>query len=165
MRWLGGWRSRKCSTRPAGSPACARSAAGLCIPGGGVYPRTGWTTQAEEPKGAAINAQRAGDIVTRRGQPHVYVPLRGPSTRNQRVWPPGPLVEGNARTGTWQMLAPRAENRCAVFGSNDLFSAVGWGGGRVDPGGDYAWTLWRPYQCCQREGQVFISDINWTSFP
>ena len=31
---------------------------------GGVYPRTGWTTQAEEPKAAAINAQRAGDIVT-----------------------------------------------------------------------------------------------------
>ena len=30
---------------------------------GGVYPRTGWTTQAEEPKAAAINAQRAGDIV------------------------------------------------------------------------------------------------------
>jgi len=24
---------------------------------GGVYPRTGWTTQAEEPKAAAINAQ------------------------------------------------------------------------------------------------------------
>jgi integrating conjugative element protein (TIGR03756 family) len=132
---------------------------------GNVYPRTGWTTQAEEPKGAAINAQRAGDIVTRTGQPHVYLPLTGPFVIDQRVWPPGPLVEGNARTGTWQMLAPRPENSCAVFGSNDLFSAVGWGGGRVDPGGDYAWTLWRPYQCCQREGQVFITDINWTSFP
>ena len=82
-----------------------------------------------------------------------------------RVWPPGPLVEGHARTGTWQMLAPRAESSCAVFGTNDLFSAAGWGGGRVDPGGDYAWTLWRPYQCCQREGQVFITDINWTGYP
>ena len=132
---------------------------------GGVYPRTGWTTQAEEPKGAAINAQRAGDIVTRIGQPHVYLPLTGPFAVDQQVWPPGPLVEVNARTGTWQMLAPRAENSCAVFGTNDLFSTVGWGGGRVDPGGDYAWTLWRPYQCCQREGQVFITDINWTSFP
>lgn len=132
---------------------------------GGLYPRTGWTTQAEEPKGAAINAQRAGDIVTRTGQPHVYLPLTGPFVIDQQVWPPGPLAEVNARTGTWQMLAPRAENSCAVFGTNDLFSAVGWGGGRVDPGGDYAWTLWRPYQCCQREGQVFITDINWTSFP
>ena len=132
---------------------------------GGLYPRTGWTTQSEEPKGAAINAQRAGDIVSRSGQPHIYLPLQGPYTAHMQVWPPGPLVEGNARTGTWQMLAPRAENSCAVFGTNDLFSVVGWGGGRVDPGGDYAWTLWRPYQCCQREGQVFITDINWTSFP
>jgi hypothetical protein len=30
---------------------------------GSVHPRTGWTTQAEESKAAAINAQRAGDIV------------------------------------------------------------------------------------------------------
>lgn len=132
---------------------------------GGLYPRTGWTTQAEEPKGAALNAQRAGDIVTRQGQPHVYLPLMGPYASHQQVWPPGPLVEGNARTGTWQMLAPRADASCAVFGTNDLLSVAGWGGGRVDPGGDYAWTLWRPYQCCQREGHVFITDINWTSYP
>ena len=55
---------------------------------GGVYPRTGWTTQAEEPKAAAINAQRAGDIVTRTGQPHIYVPITGGSSSRQRVWPP-----------------------------------------------------------------------------
>ena len=46
---------------------------------GGVFPRTGWTTQAEEPKAAAINAQRAGDIVTRSFQPHIYVSLSGAS--------------------------------------------------------------------------------------
>ena len=44
---------------------------------GSVYPRTGWTTQAEEPKAAAVTAQRAGDIVTRAGQPHLYSPLTG----------------------------------------------------------------------------------------
>ena len=88
---------------------------------GGVYPRTGWTTQAEEPKAAAINAQRAGDIVTRAGQPHVYVALSDdpymfgdlisivddwvdegfgelvnhwyPVFSGEKVWPPGPLVE------------------------------------------------------------------------
>ena len=53
---------------------------------GGVYPRTGWTTQAEEPKAAAVTAQRAGDIVTRAGQPHIYTPLTGPSPgRSARV--------------------------------------------------------------------------------
>ena len=160
---------------------------------GGVYPRTGWTTQAEEPKAAALNVQRAGDIVTRAAQPHVYVALSGdsylhndvttildnwvrvgrgglvnrwvPSFSGQKVWPPGPLLEGEPRTGTWQMLVPRLEASCRVFGTNDLASAAGWGGGRVDVGGDYAWNLWRPYQCCQRRGQVFLGDVNWIAYP
>jgi integrating conjugative element protein (TIGR03756 family) len=132
---------------------------------GSVHPRTGWSTQAEEPKAAAMNAQRAGDIVTRAGQPHVYIPLTGPSSGSQRVWPPGPLVEKDARTGTWQMLAPRPETSCDVFGTNDLVGLAGWGGGRVDSAGDYAWNLWRPYQCCSRRGQWFLFDINWIAYP
>ena len=70
---------------------------------GGVYPRTGWTTQAEEPKAAALNAQRAGDIVTRTGQPHVYVPVTG-SSGFGKVWPPGPLVEKDRTTGTLSLI-------------------------------------------------------------
>jgi integrating conjugative element protein (TIGR03756 family) len=132
---------------------------------GGVYPRTGWTTQAEEPKSAAINAQRAGDIATRTLQPHVYVPINGSSSSDQRVWPPGPLVEGEPATGEWQMLLPKAEPSCAVFGTNDLASVNGWGGGRVDPEGDYAWNLWRPYSCCKKEGESFLFDINWINYP
>lgn len=132
---------------------------------GGVYPRTGWTTQAEEPKAAAINAQRAGDIVTRTAQPHIYLPITGSSGSGQRVWPPGPLLEKDHRTGTWQMLVPRSETSCSVFGTNDLATLTGWGGGRVDRAGDYAWNLWRPYKCCQRRGQWFLFDIDWTSYP
>ncbi len=131
---------------------------------GGVYPRTGWTTQAEEPKAAAINAQRAGDIVTRIGQPHVYVPVTG-SSGSGRVWPPGPLVEKDRGTGTWQMLVPRVESSCKVFGTNDLASLTGWGGGRVDRAGDYVWNLWRPYQCCRRRGQWFLFSIDWMAYP
>lgn len=160
---------------------------------GGVHPRTGWTTQAEEPKAAAINAQRAADIVTRASQPHIYLPLSAssyvsnyrtsivdnwvedgegdpvnqwePSFAGQRVWPAGPIQEKNARTGTWQMLAPRPERSCNVFGVNDLASASGWGGGRVDRAGDYVWTLWRPYQCCRRRGQAYLHSINWMAYP
>ncbi len=131
---------------------------------GGVYPRTGWTTQPEEPKAAAINAQRAGDIVTRSGQPHVYIPVSG-SASSMKVWSPGPLVEKDRTTGTWQMLLPRSDSSCNVFGTNDLASLTGWGGGRVDPGGDYVWNLWRPYKCCQRKGQWFLYDIDWMSYP
>lgn len=132
---------------------------------GSVHPRTGWTTQVEEPKAAALNAQRVGDIVTRTGQPHIYVPLRGTGIGSQRVWPPGPLYEQDARTGTWQMLAPRAEASCGIFGTNDLADLTGWGGGRVDAAGDYVWNLWRPYQCCNRRGQWFLFDINWIAYP
>ena len=132
---------------------------------GSVFPRTGWSIQAEEPKAAALTAQRAGDIVTRARQPHVYQPLKDPKPNDQRVWLPGPLREGDAGTGTWQMLSPRTDADCAVFGVNDLASGAGWGGGRVDAAGDYVWNLWRPYECCEREGQMFLLDINWTEFP
>lgn len=132
---------------------------------GGVYPRTGWTTQAEEPKAAAINAQRAGDIVTRTAQPHVYIPVIASSSSSQMVWSPGPLMEKDHRTGTWQMMVPLTETSCDVFGTNDLATLTGWGGGRVDSEGDYVWNLWRPYKCCQRRGQWFLFDIDWISYP
>jgi integrating conjugative element protein (TIGR03756 family) len=131
---------------------------------GGVYPRTGWTTQAEEPKAAAINAQRAGDIVTRIGQPHVYVPVTG-SSDSVKVWPPGPLVEKDRSTGTWQMLVPEPESSCDVFGTNDLASLTGWGGGRVDSAGDYVWHLWRPNKCCERRVQFLLLDIDLMAYP
>jgi integrating conjugative element protein (TIGR03756 family) len=131
---------------------------------GGVYPRTGWTTQAEEPKAAAINAQRAGDIVTRSGQPHIYVPLSGGSSASQKIWSPGPLVEDDPDTGVWQMLHPKPESTCKVFGANDLASLNGWGGGRVDAEGDYVWNLWRPYSCCRDRG-IFLFDVRWMNYP
>lgn len=132
---------------------------------GSVYPRGGWTIQAEEPKAAAINAQRVGDIVTRPGQAHVYLPLSGPLAPNQRVWPPGALLERDARTGTWQMLSPKAETRCSVFGDNDLQGPNSWSSGRVDPNGEYVWNLWRPYKCCDSRGQWFLFDVDWSAYP
>ncbi len=132
---------------------------------GGLYPRTGWTSQPEEPKAAAIVAQRAGDIVTRTGQPHLYFPLSGPDTLAQKVWPPGPLLEKDASTGTWQMLSPVADTSCDVFGVNDLTDTTGWSGGRLDTEGDYVWSLWRPYKCCSRAGELFLADIDLLDYP
>lgn len=42
---------------------------------GNVYPREGFLHQVDDFKSAAVVAQRAGDIVTRPGQPDVYQPL------------------------------------------------------------------------------------------
>lgn len=132
---------------------------------GGVYPRTGWSIQAEEPKAAALTAQRAGDIVTRLRQPHVYQPLLDPDSSEQRVWPPEALREGDATSGYWQMLSPVTDSDCQVFGVNDVNDAVSWSGNRVDSEGDYMWNLWRPYQCCNRAGQAFLFDVNWIDYP
>ena len=41
---------------------------------GNVYPRGGFLLQVDDHKAAAVVAQRAGDIVTRRNQIHVYQP-------------------------------------------------------------------------------------------
>jgi len=132
---------------------------------GGVFPRNGWTTQSEEPKAAAITAQRVGDIVTRSGQPHLYVPLSGPNSGSQRVWPPGPLSENNARTGAWQMVSPKVDSSCGIFGNNDLAQTASWSSGRVDAGGMYTWNLWRPYKCCNSRGQWFLFSVDWFSYP
>ena len=79
--------------------------------------------------------------------------------------PPPAVTDLAAFIVTWQMLLPIAETRCNVFGTNDLASLTGWGGGRVDGAGDYAWNLWRPYKCCRRRGQLFLFDIDWFAYP
>lgn len=119
---------------------------------GNVYPRGGFLHQDDDYKTGAVVAQRAGDVVTRRGQIHVYQPLLASATDG--YWPAGALVETDASTGKWQELTPTLFNTCAVFpNSNTHVQATR---------GDYAWALWRPYACCQRRGQVLLSstDVN-----
>ncbi len=80
---------------------------------GAVYPRGGFLHQVDDHKAGAVVAQRAGDIVTRRGQLHVYQPLL--ANARDGYWPAGALVESDASTGKWQELTPRLSNTCAVF--------------------------------------------------
>ena len=117
---------------------------------GNVYPRGGFLHQVDDHKAAAVVAQRAGDIVTRRGQPHVYQPLL--ASARAGYWPAGALMETDASTGKWQELTPTLSNSCAVFPHS---------GPKVQAQrGDYAWALWRPYACCQRQGQVFLGSVD-----
>ena len=75
------------------------------------------------------------------------------------VWHPPPLVERDASTGQWQMLSPRPSGSCEVFGTNDSASPTTWGDGRTSASGAHAFTLWRPYSCCSRAGQVFLGAV------
>lgn len=127
-----------------------------------LYPRDGNVTQQHPVKAAAVLSQRAGDITTRTGQPHVYVPLPTGGRRvvgGRMVWLPPPLVERDASTGQWQMLAPRPESSCQVFGQNDSVLPVAWGDSRTSATGGYSFNLWRPYSCCARAGQVFLGAV------
>lgn len=113
---------------------------------GNIYPRSGFVTQQDGYKSAAVVAQRVADVITRNGQLHVYQPLVG--QRSPGYWPPDPVREN---TGTanhkWQRLAPELSTTCAVF--PDTSNAVA-------EDGNYAWALWQPYSCCKRRGQTFL---------
>lgn len=117
---------------------------------GNVYPRGGFLHQTDDFKAGAVVAQRAGDVVTRRGQIHVYQPLLANS--RDGYWPAGALMEGDASTGKWQELTPVLSSSCTVFPRSGFLTQA--------QQGDYAWALWRPYACCERRGQVFLGSVD-----
>lgn len=118
---------------------------------GNIYPRSGFVSQSDDYRGAALAAQRVADLVTRSGSPHVYQPLT-PSSRDG-WWPPSPVLEGSAATHKWQALSPSRENSCDVWPDRGQLSSYG---DRTDGSGDYVWALWRPYSCCERRGQRLL---------
>ena len=83
---------------------------------GNVYPRGGFLHQTDDHKAGAVVAQRAGDVVTRRGQIHVYQPLLANSRMATGL--AGALMEGDASTGKWQELTPVLSSSCTVFPRN-----------------------------------------------
>lgn len=118
---------------------------------GNIYPRAGAISQTHDYKAAGVIAQRVADIVTRSGQLHVYTPLVAQSRAG--YWPPSPVLENDRTNHQWQMLAPSAEKQCDLFPDRDITATYS---DRLAVDGAYAWTLWRPYQCCPRRGQTFL---------
>lgn len=118
---------------------------------GNIYPRTGFINHVHDYKVAAVAAQRTADIVTRLNQPHVYTPLHANS--RDGYWPPGPVLE-NTNNHKWQMLAPRRENSCSRWPDRDAANTYA---DKLDERGNYAFALWRPYECCQRRGQWLLA--------
>ncbi|MGH8653498.1 MAG: TIGR03756 family integrating conjugative element protein [Gammaproteobacteria bacterium] len=126
---------------------------------GSVHPRQGFVNTSEDPKAAAVCAQRAADIVTRELQPHAYVFLGGGDC-GDGCEPPGPVFENDPENSKWQMLTPIAESTCDVFGINDVFQPFSWADFKqVDETEDYAWNLWRRYRCCFPSLGIFLGSI------
>ncbi|WP_017707655.1 TIGR03756 family integrating conjugative element protein, partial [Pseudomonas syringae] len=117
---------------------------------GSVYPRSGFIHQVDDYKAASVIAQRAGDVVTRSGQVHVYQPLL--AQPQPGYWPAGELIETDATTGKWQELTPALSQSCAVFPNSQTRMQA--------TDGAYAWALWRSYSCCKRAGQTFLGSTD-----
>jgi len=119
---------------------------------GNLYPRGGFVQQADDYKASAVVAQRAGDAITRRGQPHLYQPLLAKAKPG--YWPAEALHESNASSGQWQRLQPDLSMNCAVFPHAGVLPQA--------EDGAYVWALWRPYSCCKKQGQLFLGSTEWS---
>ncbi len=107
---------------------------------GNVYPRSGFVTQTDDYKAAAVTAQRAADIITRPGQIHVYRTLKANASAG--YWPPDPVTENTGtRNHKWQRLAPKVSMSCAAFPDRAFSYAED---------GNYAWALWQPFAWLQK---------------
>ncbi|AHI32706.1 MULTISPECIES: TIGR03756 family integrating conjugative element protein [Marinobacter] len=116
---------------------------------GGVFPRSGFLTQADGLKSGVLTAFRAMHFVTRPNEPHLYFTIGQPS--EDGYWPPGPLNQNDKDTGVFQMLYPQDESSCQKFpyGATPSMSK------RSDDD-SYVWNFWRAYKCCQRRGSSLI---------
>lgn len=121
---------------------------------GPVFPRTGFILQKDDAKAAAVIAQRAGNIVTQSWEPHLYIPFDG--NDYEKTWLAGELRENDPETGYWQMLAPKVDDQCYVFGENDVYDTP-WSEGRQTEDNRYAFALWRPYECCEQRGAFLFA--------
>ncbi len=123
----------------------------------GLYPRTGFVNHFDDYKAAAVVASRVASIVTSSSMVHVAMSANG--SRKAGYWPAGEVNEWDEKTGKYQMLYPKADSQCHLFGhikTDSTFSASDGYGDRRDAKGNYAWNLWREYSCCRKEGQIFL---------
>lgn len=121
-----------------------------------VYPRCGFGANPVDPLNGAVSAHRAADIATREDEPHVYNEIDGDcDEEDHKCWNPDP-VEANNPNNKFQMIYPDVETTAEPFGGKAT-----WADGKHISHEAYTWSLWRKYKCCERNGMVFLFDIDW----
>lgn len=120
---------------------------------GSVYPRSGFIVQQDPAKAAAVIAQRACDIVIGPGRDHVRSELESPAPYTSV---PTYLNERDSATGRWQMISPKVDATCELFGSG----RPNWSDGRMDESRAFIWNLWRPYECCEPNGETYLGAVH-----
>jgi integrating conjugative element protein (TIGR03756 family) len=131
---------------------------GLLQTWGNVWPRQGATFQQDPVKGAAVLAQRAGDIISYRAQPHIYAPLQLDSDPSYRFFGFQGIREHDSDQTRWQRVFPNPQRTCAAFGTNDSLSPADFGDGQNLNSRGTVWNAWRRQDCCRKPsgGAVFF---------
>lgn len=151
-------------------PALERFYPGAMIPGlhevgmmilhdwGSVYPRNGYVNQPDDAKAAAVDALRASTIITAIGQPHIYMPLSNTCGSHCKAYP----VKENSKDAQYQMIYPKTEDQCTVFGGSDIASLQPWETDATTKGHRrYIWILWRHYHgCVPDHGAKYLGSVN-----
>lgn len=140
-------------------PGMREVGSGLAQTWGSVYPRQGAVFQQHPVKASAVLAQRVGDIVTRRAQPHIYSALDMRKSGWRWFGEQG-IREHNANQTIWQRIYPNPDSSCRVFGSNDSLSLTSFGDNNVSSREGYLWVPWRRQECCYAPaGYAFIGSV------
>lgn len=120
---------------------------------GSVYPRSGFIVQQDPVRAAAVIAQRACDIAISPRNSHIALELESPAPY---ATVPNHLDESDAATGLWQMVSPKVDVAFELFGSG----RPDWGLGRIDETRAFIWNLWRPYECCEPNGETYLGSVH-----
>ncbi len=135
---------------------------GLFQTWGSVWPRQGALFQQNPVKGSAVIAQRVGDIISYRAQPHIYSPLQLDTDPGYRFFGFQGIREHDRDHTTWQRVFPNPENQCSIFGSNDATAPMSFGAGHNFNARGAVWNAWRRQDCCRRPSggvAIFIGSI------
>lgn len=124
---------------------------------GPVFPRNGYVDQPDDAKAGAVAAQRASDIITKMGEPHLYFPLSNVCGDHCKADP----VAENSKQVEYQMIYPKVEKSCMIFGQSDAGSLQPWGMDAAQTGNNrYVWVMWRHYHGCVPGHGKYIGSID-----
>jgi len=133
-------------------PGMAEVGNGFVNTWGGLYPRTMEMHQAHGVKASAVLVSRVLDVIAKKAQPHIYAQLKVEGKGGIQYF-----EEGVAPM--WQRVYPNPANSCGVFGQNDSLWATSYGDGDTTVPEGYVWNVWRRYECCHPNGQVFLGSV------
>ena len=122
---------------------------GLFQTWGSVWPRQGSLFQQHPVKAAAVIAQRAGDIISYRAQPHIYAPLQLDTNASYHFIGFQGIREHDESHTIWQRVFPNPQTSCSIFGINDSVALTSFGDGQNVTARGTVWNAWRRQDCCK----------------